>query len=922
MKFKFTNIFRFCLAVLALSCSLIVSAASSMEWREVYRMDFGGDDASDPDMSTTALSTSEMITELGFLNRYIPEGGSADKYFITKSTSAVKNDTRSAMVDNGWLDGSDHTYPNDKSKGYFMMFDCNSNQDQFKVFEKSLPISCTGVNFKFSCWFANLAKDVNNSDCKISVGIYKDDSDLLSGGDVVDIPMSNSSELGWVNYSTTFKVPDDFVGSNVLFIIYAEGCYANAGWDFAMDDILIEVEQPVMDISNDGPYKFQEPVNLVSEYDMESFKNLFGNDFSNVKYRWEYSPTKNGTWTTKESGSYTAGSNMPYAISKFEKDNTSGQGNGFYRLTVATSGNMDNSFCSIRKTFEINELKDKCYVTICQDGTKTIQGYTLNATDPSPVDKGSIEFYIDVFKYDELDDFEEETCVKEPDFPSVGRFFKESLTTYKNVDGSTRCIATKQDVYTVVIATPKAPTKHLCQGQKDRNGTAYSNVSEDGSLEITFDSLGCDYSQVVLVHKVYDEFQDTIVCLGETFDSKKYSTPGTFKGNKKIFKTIYGCDSAVTHNIIVPDVAMSELIEHDPICQGETTVKVGSKIFSDPMDKIVYDTLPGASYTGCDSIIKAHVVIYPSGAVGPIDTLICRDQILFGEEFTKATEPNKPLRRVVKGENSLGCPNDTLWDITVVEVQLKLRVAFMGDNPVICQGTPLDLVVTLLPSDADFRWEPSIGSNSMKPTIWPDKTTKYTAFADLDLPSDIDHDAKGCHASAELTVEVHPQPVLSIDSVDTDKRNVEYSVDGGTKPYNLYVDGKNVVADSDDYFGTIEKQPFGNHTLQLLDSIGCASESKFSIEPKPLEPEVFLTPNFDGQNDRWAITNIDIYPTARVKVYDRLGRIVYKCDGNYTNENGFDGTYNGKKLPATDYWYEIDIEELDKQYIGHFTLLR
>ncbi|MBO4804636.1 MAG: T9SS type B sorting domain-containing protein, partial [Paludibacteraceae bacterium] len=40
------------------------------------------------------------------------------------------------------------------------------------------------------------------------------------------------------------------------------------------------------------------------------------------------------------------------------------------------------------------------------------------------------------------------------------------------------------------------------------------------------------------------------------------------------------------------------------------------------------------------------------------------------------------------------------------------------------------------------------------------------------------------------------------------------------------------------------------------------------------------------------------------------------------NEEDWDGTYEGKMMPSTDYWYEIDIEEIDKQYIGHFTLIR
>ena len=42
----------------------------------------------------------------------------------------------------------------------------------------------------------------------------------------------------------------------------------------------------------------------------------------------------------------------------------------------------------------------------------------------------------------------------------------------------------------------------------------------------------------------------------------------------------------------------------------------------------------------------------------------------------------------------------------------------------------------------------------------------------------------------------------------------------------------------------------------------------------------------------------------------------------YDNANGWDGTYNGNPLPSTDYWYQIDIEEINMQYVGHFTLIR
>jgi gliding motility-associated-like protein len=37
---------------------------------------------------------------------------------------------------------------------------------------------------------------------------------------------------------------------------------------------------------------------------------------------------------------------------------------------------------------------------------------------------------------------------------------------------------------------------------------------------------------------------------------------------------------------------------------------------------------------------------------------------------------------------------------------------------------------------------------------------------------------------------------------------------------------------------------------------------------------------------------------------------------------GWNGEYNGHLLPSDDYWYLITLEDVRKQYTGHFTLKR
>ena len=61
----------------------------------------------------------------------------------------------------------------------------------------------------------------------------------------------------------------------------------------------------------------------------------------------------------------------------------------------------------------------------------------------------------------------------------------------------------------------------------------------------------------------------------------------------------------------------------------------------------------------------------------------------------------------------------------------------------------------------------------------------------------------------------------------------------------------------------------------------------------------------------------EAYPDAVVTIYDRFGKKLTEIKGS----ESWDGTYLGRKMPATDYWYEIWIDEIRKKYVGHFTLI-
>lgn len=79
-----------------------------------------------------------------------------------------------------------------------------------------------------------------------------------------------------------------------------------------------------------------------------------------------------------------------------------------------------------------------------------------------------------------------------------------------------------------------------------------------------------------------------------------------------------------------------------------------------------------------------------------------------------------------------------------------------------------------------------------------------------------------------------------------------------------------------------------------------------------------FTPNGDGINDYWAIKGLDTYPDATVSVYNRYGSAVYQSVG-YAKP--FDGTFQGKALPAGVYFYIINLKRGDA-LSGHLTIIR
>jgi len=80
-----------------------------------------------------------------------------------------------------------------------------------------------------------------------------------------------------------------------------------------------------------------------------------------------------------------------------------------------------------------------------------------------------------------------------------------------------------------------------------------------------------------------------------------------------------------------------------------------------------------------------------------------------------------------------------------------------------------------------------------------------------------------------------------------------------------------------------------------------------------------FSPNSDGVNDTWTITNIEFYPRSVVRVYNRWGSRVLEVTG-YNND--WDGSFDGQALPDGTYFFSAELNEPGMEPVAGYVQLR
>lgn len=138
-----------------------------------------------------------------------------------------------------------------------------------------------------------------------------------------------------------------------------------------------------------------------------------------------------------------------------------------------------------------------------------------------------------------------------------------------------------------------------------------------------------------------------------------------------------------------------------------------------------------------------------------------------------------------------------------------------------------------------------------------------------------------------------------IEIIASGNGDFEYSIDG-------------INYQESNHFPNIQG---GIYKVFVRDIEGCGEDSEDVII---IDYPRFFTPNNDGHNDYWQIKGINKFPNSKISIFDRYGKFITQLSSNDLGWNGF---YNGKKMVSNDYWFRVTLDD-GLIFSGHFSLKR
>ncbi|MFD2101364.1 T9SS type B sorting domain-containing protein [Flagellimonas iocasae] len=235
-----------------------------------------------------------------------------------------------------------------------------------------------------------------------------------------------------------------------------------------------------------------------------------------------------------------------------------------------------------------------------------------------------------------------------------------------------------------------------------------------------------------------------------------------------------------------------------------------------------------------------------------------------------------------------------------------------SEEAVICESIGYIEIGETLPNPMyTYQWS----TGQQTPTITVTEPGEYT------LTATNSSSGSSCETSKTIVVGISTLPNIADVNVDVqdlrtnnivtiitegNTTNFEYRLDDGAYQTNNVFEGVTP----------------GNHKVYLRDINGCGEIVDDIVVVGFLST---FSPNGDVLNETWRIEGLSELSSPIVTIYDRYGKLIKQMT---EFDAGWDGSFNGKPLPSTDYWFKLSyVDEngirVNAKYLqSHFSLVR
>ncbi|WP_299115083.1 T9SS type B sorting domain-containing protein [uncultured Winogradskyella sp.] len=304
---------------------------------------------------------------------------------------------------------------------------------------------------------------------------------------------------------------------------------------------------------------------------------------------------------------------------------------------------------------------------------------------------------------------------------------------------------------------------------------------------------------------------------------------------------------------------------------------------------------------------------------------VSEDDAMNDEEPLPLLYENLTNPQIIYARVSSNIRPDECFEISEVTLQTNLLpILNLDESYTLCLTSNNEAVVPIPPvintglPDADYSFEwrfngnviPTETSSSLIPTqggtysvlVTDTSTSTVTMCTNFDETEVIEGGIPDT-----FDVEVSSQTFTGnnmLVATATGNSEYEFSLDDG--PWQLSGEFENVSG--------------GDHVVAVRDVLGCGILFR---NVTVIDYPKFFTPNGDGTNDTWNIRGINSQPSAVIYIHDRYGKLIKQLS---PTSPGWDGTYNGNRMPSSDYWFTLEYNEPlsdeRRTFSAHFALKR